>query len=89
MPHLPAKASSSALAVRTGVEGREQDVLRPSSVPIEVRRASWDRLWQILLRDLPNEDVGQQESEPSSQPAETNEAPAHATSGKEVAPVIA
>jgi hypothetical protein len=89
MPHLPAKASSSALAVRTGVEGREQDVLRPSSVPIEVRRACWDRLWQILLRDLPNEDVEQQESEPSSEPAETNEAAPSVTSGKEVATVVA
>ncbi len=83
MPHLPAKASSSALAVRIGVEEREQDVLRPSSVSIEVRRASWDQLWRILLRP-PNEDVEQQESQPDSESADTNEASAHATSRREV-----
>jgi hypothetical protein len=87
--HLLAKSSSSALAARTGGEERERDVLRPDSVSIEVRRACWDRLWQILLRDLPNDDVEQRESEPSNELAETNEAAPRASSGKEVATGIA
>ena len=69
-------------AVRIGVEGRGRGVLRPSSVSLEVRRASWDRLWQILLRELPNDDVEQQESEPSSESAETNDGAAPGASGE-------
>jgi hypothetical protein len=89
MPHFRAKASSSALAVRTGVAESEQDVLRPSSASIEVRRASWDRLWRILLREPPNDDVEQQESQPDSEPEETNDADVHAAAGKEMAMPVA
>ena len=59
------------------------------ALPLEARRAAWSRLWQILLREPLNEDVEQQESEPSSEPAETNEAAPRVTSGKEVTTVVA
>ncbi len=72
------------VAGRTGVEGRGRGVLRPSSVSIEARRACWDQLWQILLREPSNDEMEQQGSEPSSEFAETNDAAAHAASGEEV-----
>jgi hypothetical protein len=57
----------------------------PSVLPLEARQAAWTRLWQILLREPSNDDVEQQESEPSSEFAETNDAAARAASGREVA----
>ena len=72
-----------------GFAEARRDVCRMRSTSIEVRRAYWDRLWQILLRDLPNDDVEQQEFEPSNESVETNEAAPHTTSGKEVATGIA
>jgi hypothetical protein len=62
---------------------RRRDLPRPSSASIEVRRASWERLWRILLREPSNDDVEQQKAEPSREPAETNRAGARAASGKE------
>jgi hypothetical protein len=59
-------------------------VLRPSSVPIEVRQACWDQLWRILLREPSNDDVEQQGAESRSEPGETDDAAACATSEMEV-----
>jgi hypothetical protein len=39
----------------------------PKKVPIEVRRAAWDALWQILLSQRPSEDP-----EPSRLPLSTS-----------------
>ena len=60
----------------------------PSSttLPIEARQAAWSRLWQILLREPSSEDVEQQQSEPKSESAESNDA-VRASSGKEAMPV--
>jgi hypothetical protein len=54
-----------------------------SQLPLEARRAAWTRLWRILLRELPNDDVEQQKSQPSREPAETNGTGTRAVSGKE------
>ena len=62
-----------------------RDIPRPSLASLEVRQTCWDRLWQILLREPPNDVVAQQGSELSSESAETSDAAARAASGKEVA----
>jgi hypothetical protein len=59
----------------------------PSVLPLEARRAAWSRLWQVLLREPSSDDTEQQEAEPHSESAETNDAPARASSGKEAMPV--
>jgi hypothetical protein len=56
----------------------------PSVLPLEARRAAWSRLWQVLLREPPNDVMEQHESEPNSERAETNEAAPRAELGKEV-----
>jgi hypothetical protein len=56
---------------------------QPNAASIEARRASWDRLWRILLREPPNDDVEQQKSQPSREPAEPNGTGTRAVSGKE------
>ena len=60
-------------------------MLRPSSESLEVRRACWDQLWRLLLREPANDPMEQRGSEPSSESAETNDAAARAALGKEVA----
>ena len=50
----------------------------PSTPPLEARQAAWTRLWQILLRELPNDEAEQQGAEPSSESAETSDAAARA-----------
>jgi hypothetical protein len=42
-------------------------------------------LWEVLLRDPPNDDVEQQGSESSSESSETNDVAARAALRKEVA----
>jgi hypothetical protein len=64
------------------VEAR-RDEPRSSSASVEVRRACWNQLWRILLREPANDDAEQQKSEPNREPAETNGAGARAASGKE------
>jgi hypothetical protein len=59
-------------------------VLGASELPIEARRVAWSRLWQILLREPPNDALEQQGSEPSSEFAETDGAAACARSEMEV-----
>ena len=59
-------------------------VLGASELPLEARRVAWSRLWQILLRDPPNDDVEQQGAEPSSEATDTNDAAARAAVGREV-----
>ena len=54
-----------------------------SQLPLEARRAAWTRLWRILLREPPNDDVEQRKSEPNREPAETNGTGTRAVSGKE------
>ena len=56
---------------------------QPSSASIEARRASWNRLWRILLREPPNDDMEPQTPQPDCEPAEPNGAGARAASGKE------
>jgi hypothetical protein len=59
-------------------------VLPVSALPLEARRVAWSRLWQILLREPPDDDVAQQGSEPSTEFAETDDAAPRATSDMEV-----
>jgi hypothetical protein len=59
----------------------------PSALALEARQAAWSRLWQVLLREPSSDDVEQQESVPSSESSETNDAAARASSGKEAMPV--
>ncbi len=54
-----------------------------SQLPFEARRAAWTRLWRILLREPPNDDVEQRKSQPNREPAELNGAGARTASGKE------
>jgi hypothetical protein len=70
--------------MRTGVEEMERGVVRPNSVSIEVRRASWDRLWQILLQEPPSDDAEQLVSQSDKGPEQTNDAAPGAAAGKEV-----
>lgn len=56
---------------------------------IEVRRACWAQLWQILLREPSIDDPERRETEPGSEVAETNNPTARAPPGKEVAKSVA
>ena len=65
-------------------EALGRDIPRATSPSIEARRASWNRLWEVLLREPANDDVEQQGSESSSEATETNAAAARAALSKEV-----
>jgi hypothetical protein len=59
-----------------------------NELPIEVRRACWARLWEILLREPCTEEAEQRESESSREPGGTNGAGARVALGKEVKMVL-
>ena len=49
-----------------------------SPLPLEARQAAWSRLWQVLLREPPNDEVGKREPKSGSKSPDTDEATARA-----------
>ena len=50
----------------------------PSQLPLEARRISWSRLWELLLAEPPSDALEPRKTEPGSEVAEIEQATARA-----------